>query len=464
MPSSTSLRFMSLSGTVFVARLAGAALGFATQVFLARLLSADGLGRFYLATSIAAVFGIAAASGYPNVAARFVVRYSERARPEFLSAFLRRGRRDTLVLSGLATACVAGLALLYPHANAETRWAIGWGALAVPAVAMIWVNGAYAVAIRRYTVSWFPDLLCRPALFVLALLSLLALGVELSVVRLVLMWSLVAVAVALHQGVWLARYLPDGHRPIGGTRGTKLWRAASRPLLVVSLFTALFADLDLTILGYLLPAAQLAIVGVCLKLSFLVGFSIQLVQHLAAPDIAQGRLRGHGADEAVARANYISVAATLLATLGAIVCGDRVLAVFGTEFAAGQPTLVALLGAQLVRAAFGPSVQLLTVLGGERQSAAVFGLSIAVLGLANVVLVPALGMIGAALTVLLTTLFWTVALAFVLFRHSGARADIFASLAISFTRGARALKPPADRIRPTDTTTGAAPMAPNSRR
>jgi O-antigen/teichoic acid export membrane protein len=97
------------------------------------------------------------------------------------------------------------------------------------------------------------------------------------------------------------------------------------------------------------------------------------------------------------------------------------------------------MGSQLARALFGPSVQLLTVVGAQKENAALAIAALVVLVLANVVLAPLYGVLGAALAVAIGTLFWLVASAIVLDRLSGLRTDAVSLLVrLASTRSAPA--------------------------
>ena len=71
---------------------------------------------------------------------------------------------------------------------------------------------------------------------------------------------------------------------------------------------------------------------------------------------------------------------------------------------------------QLARAVFGPSVPLLTVIGAQKENAALAVAALVVLALSNLVLAPLYGVLGAAIAVAIATLFWLVACAVVLGR------------------------------------------------
>jgi O-antigen/teichoic acid export membrane protein len=77
-------------------RFAGAGVGFFTQIILAKVLGAHELGIYYAATSMAAVAGIAAAQGYPQIAARFAARYRNKNALHLFGAVAGQATRDAL--------------------------------------------------------------------------------------------------------------------------------------------------------------------------------------------------------------------------------------------------------------------------------------------------------------------------------------------------------------------------------
>jgi O-antigen/teichoic acid export membrane protein len=122
-----------------------------------------------------------------------------------------------------------------------------------------------------------------------------------------------------------------------------------------------------------------------------------------------------------------ALAFPLAITIGAmavvVLWGSEILAVFGPEFTGAKWPLVILMGCQLARAVFGPSVPLLTVVGAQRQNAALAVAAIAVLAVSNLILAPLYGVMGAAIAVAIATLFWLIATAIVLAQVSGLRTD-----------------------------------------
>jgi O-antigen/teichoic acid export membrane protein len=131
--------------------------------------------------------------------------------------------------------------------------------------------------------------------------------------------------------------------------------------------------------------------------------------------------------DAIREIAYRVLAFPLAVTVAAMVVvalwGETLLAMFGPEFSGAKLPLLILIACQLARALFGPSVPLLTVIGAQKENAALAIAALAVLAASNLVLAPVYGVLGAAIAVAITILFWLLASAFVLMRLSGLRTD-----------------------------------------
>jgi hypothetical protein len=104
-------------------------------------------------------------------------------------------------------------------------------------------------------------------------------------------FALVAAGVAGGQWLVLRRSFPPGpSRP--SLRPARRWRAEAWPLVLLALFTNLFADIAILLATPFLPSAEVAVLGLCLKLALLVGFVVQVTQQMALPDLANARLTG----------------------------------------------------------------------------------------------------------------------------------------------------------------------------
>lgn len=418
-------RLFSTSSLLSLARVAGALAGFATQVVLARTLHASALGVFYSVTSLAAVVGLIAAHGYPAIAPRFLSRYREQGKEGLIADFVARARRDATVYAAIATLGVLAIAVLWPSLSTEARFAVAAAALSIPANASLRLNGSLAAAIRRFALAYLPDTCIRPFLLLGGVIALMALGVTLTASSVTWLLTLVFIGLAVTQYALLRKDMPKGQAPAAPARLVGLWRREAKPLILVALFTYFFADVDILMVTPLLSSADTAAIGLCLKLALLVGFAVQVAHQVVVPDLADARARKDPASirDVVLRALAFPLAITIAALVVVALWGESLLAIFGPEFTGAKLPLLILMACQLARAVFGPSVPLLTVIGAQRQNAALAVAALVVLAIGNVVLAPLYGVLGAAIAVAIATLFWLVGCAVVLGRVSGLRTD-----------------------------------------
>ncbi len=421
----------STSSWLTGARLAGALAGFAAQVVLARALKADALGLFYSVTSAAAILGLIAAQGYPAIAPRFMSRYHALGRPGWVSAFIARARSDTAFYVAVATGSLLGVAWLWPGFSQEARLALTAAAMSIPAGASIRVNGAFAIVIRRFALAYLPDTCIRPFLLLGGVLLLLGLGVTLTAPKVTWLLTFIVTALALAQYLIVREAFTLQAVPKSAKRLVRIWQAEAKPLIVVALFTNFFGDVDILMVTPLLSSAETAVLGLCLKLSLLVGFAVQVSHQVVVPDLADARTAKD--DGAIRVALVKALGFPLLMSLGALAVviffGERVLSIFGPEFEGAKLPLIILMACNVARALFGPSVSLLTVVGAQRENAALAIGSLVVLAVANLVLAPLYGVLGASIAVALATLAWLIGSAIVLGRRDGLRTDAIHLLA-----------------------------------
>jgi O-antigen/teichoic acid export membrane protein len=430
-------KLLSLSALLLAARLLGAAAGFLVQLLLARWLSAGSLGVYYAATSLAVLGGVAAAHGYPSITTRFVSRYRKPSGASLLRAFVRLAQTETMLLALAITASIVIVAAAGPWLQDEARVAVILSAITIPFVAAFRIYGSLALATRAFTLAYLPDVCLKPLFLLAGVCGLLMSGYGISL-SVVLVWLAVATVVLstaqylllrrdfpVSLSLWWPSRLP---RPRAARKLRARWRREAHAVLLVAVFSQLFPELAILVATPFLSASEIGVYGLCLKLAFLAGFFVLLTQTIATPDLADALAKQ---SERVRSAKH-STPSTLAAAamlVGMIVCtlfGARLLGVFGPEFAAGHMALVLLMGAQLVRALFGPTNAVLTLVGERRLNLQLTAASLLVLFLSTATLGARFGLDGAALGVLLTLLVWSAASAYALYRRTGLRVDLLA--------------------------------------
>jgi O-antigen/teichoic acid export membrane protein len=415
-----ALRRLTGPALVTASRMAGAGLGFGAQVLLAHLMAPDALGTFFAATSIVPIVGVIVTLGHPATAIRFIARYRETGRPAQLAAFLRLQERTTWWLAVVATALILTLALGWPDVPLDTRGAYAAAALAIPAFAAFALYPTLAAAGRRYALWIVPEVLVRPAGFLVCIGCLALLNLHLSATLVTAAFLMITSVIALVQARRCRRVIAtQGVEPRASAALVRMWRAEGLPLIAVTILTTMFADFGILVASIVLDGGDLAGFGLALKLAMLVGFSVQ----------ASHQRRDQSRREAaVRRATVFPLLATLAALLVVAVAGPRILALFGPGFPAYADALTLLVLSQALRAAFGPGVTMLSLLGRQKANAAACVATALALAVSMPLLAAVAGPTGAAAAVVLAFAVWGGVSSALLWRSARIRCDAAATL------------------------------------
>ncbi len=414
-------RLLQHSAVLMAARVGGAFLALGLQVMLARHLGAHEFGLFALGSALAAVASLLCVCGFPAVAARNITHYAADGLEGLKSGFIRSSYAHVIV-AGTAFFGIAGLALFGPFFDlgSDARLALFVGCATAPLIGMLRVTGSLANVERRFALAFLPDLLARPA-GVLALAAAIVWAGYAGSAAAFLMVQLGVIALA---AAWqYGRLRPLGHVAQTPQYDNGRWRRQAAPLIIITAFTSFFAELDLLLLGLVLPTGEVAVFSVCLRLTAFIAFGIHTVHQIVLPDLSEARAQARSdlVASGIQRANRVNLAATLAALGVLAVLGERVLGIFGPDYKAGYHVLMILAATQVVRAAAGPVMQLLTLGDAQHRSVPWLVASLAMLAVANALVVPSFGMPGAAAVYAAVTVFWCAALGVQVFRFTGYR-------------------------------------------
>jgi len=397
-------RLLKTTSFLMAARIFGTGLGFLIQLALVRLMTAADYGVYVVAMSLAAVLSIFCAFGFPSVTARFVSLYQEQGDTASVAGFIGAGQRHVFALS-LLVAGLGGLLIFATGLVSEPfQFPLFLACLTAPVLAMMRFNGALSNIARRFYLTYLPDMTLRPVLLVLGLAILFMIGPHITSTLVLLVHFGAALVACLVLWVVLRPRHQFGVRGVVPAVKNDVWRRAAFPMLFVTLLTSFLADIDILMMGLLLPAEDVGLFSVCLRIMLLVEFGIQTVFQMSAPDLSEAQARGdsHGMALAFRRAQHVTLLFAIASFGGVFLLGEWILVLFGDGFVAGYPALLILVLGQVVRSAFGPVTQTLTAAGQQMRSLYSYGAAFVVLVVGNALIVPTFGVAGAAGVLIVT--------------------------------------------------------------
>ena len=407
-------RLASQSTLIFGARIGGSGLVFLTQALIARFWGAGLLGDYLLVTATVNLIAVVMPLGFHTVGAYFAADYRARGEKRQLTQFMTRAYGH--VLGTFILLLVAGYPLLMLLGQTGSALGQHFAPLALLAFAtgLVHVNGSVLIGLKRPLAGYFADAIFRPMVVLAAFLIALSFTVPAQAFDHML-WIIAIAYVVVAVGhfgfvVVTLKAVPD--TAAVRSEDVRRWWRFALPWVLISLATDFFFDIDLLLLSHSLPKEELAIFGVCTRIFSLVSFGVAAVYSVTLPDIFESEVNADRAafNRKIGDANLVASALSVLLFAGMAIVGPFALMLFGPSFSAGAMPLAILCLALVVRSVMGPASVVLSMHDRPYASLPAVGLGIVALVALNWLLVPTMGLMGAALAATLAITLWSVAL------------------------------------------------------
>ena len=410
---SIKARLASQSTIIFAMRLMGAGVIVLTQAGIARIWGGEVLGEYLLVMAVINLVAMMMPLGFQTVGTYFAAEYRANGQGALLWRFMLRAYAHVLLVGlslGFISAAVlsqvgGGMSGLPPSgalANVLAIFERYWmqGGILAFAIAIIFVNGAVLIGLKRPYAGFFADGIFRPLLVVTsfglaALLTSHDQKLDLMLWGFALGYCLVAL---VHLGMVIRSVGGIASDESGARRESARWWRFALPWVLIDLATLYFFDIDLILLSGLMDRETLAIFGVCTRMFSLMAFGITAIYAVSLPDMFEAAAKPERSDfyRKLGDANFVAVGLSLVLFVGVLFGGPLVLMIFGPSFMAGAIPLAILCLALVVRSAFGPAAMVLSIHDHPWASLPSIGAGMVVLVVGNYILVPAFGLTGAA--------------------------------------------------------------------
>jgi O-antigen/teichoic acid export membrane protein len=414
---------LSASGSAILQGLSNL-IGFGLTVLLARFLGSAGYGSYALAFAWSMFLLIPAILGLNTFLVRGIAVYEVQERWSLMKGLLFR--TNQLVLFTSTTIAVGGTIIAVTLLSPSFRGPFCVAMLLVPLTALTLLRQGAMQAFGRVVVGQVPEYLIRPLLIVVGVVTLELAGALTPTTALVA--NVVGVAVACLVGaLLLRRALPTALRAVRPTYVTFEWLRASLPMMLISGVTMANGYAAILVVGSLDGTRDAGIYSVVQKGAELIVILLMAANMPLAPAIA--RLHAHGdrhglehATERVARATLLVSAPVAIAFM---IFPGIYLSLFGPSFATGATALMIVAVGQLVNAMAGPSGNLLIMTGEERVAVRAVAVGLVANVVLAVLLVPSLGVTGAAVAYASSLILWNIILVVLARRRLGVNVTAF---------------------------------------
>lgn len=408
------------------ARFLGAGLGLLTQLVLARTLLPADVTVVLMAMSASAFLSLLMNGGETQLASTHLPRLLARRRSNTLRAFHGTALRGMVLVFVCLVAALAA-AWWFQALPEPVLLALGIGLLCAPFSGLARYNSIICNSMRWFPLSYVPDFIVRPGLFLLAIAALIAAGFGRGAISVLAGFAVLVWLVGFGQSVLMqGQGLRISHWQSYRARYAKVLRPRSLALLLVSVVSFAFADVVMLLAGLLLPAETAAVAGVAVRLAAIAGFVLQAAQLFILPDFTQAMERRQvaSANALLWRMNGLTLVMALAGLVATLLLGRFALSFFGTGYVEGVGVLTLFMVGQSIRALGGMNQNLLAVSGHQIRTASSCLVALVILVLTALLFTSAVGLVGLGLAVIAAELAWMLGLAAQANGLCGRRADL----------------------------------------
>jgi O-antigen/teichoic acid export membrane protein len=417
-----------MAGKVFFVRVANAMLALVSQVLLARWMGAYEFGIYIYVWTWVLMIGALSDMGLSSAARRFIPEYTELKAFDRLRGFL--GGSLWLAFA-IATAIAATGAIavfvLKPWLDHFLIIPLYLACLMIPIYGLVQVQAGIAQSYDWPNLALMPFYIIRT----LALIALMGgawlIGAPTDAVTATIIATITVWAVTIGQFFVLNRRLRTKVQPGPKQYEVKTWLATSLPIFVVEGFYLLLTYVDILALEHFRSPDEVAIYYAGARLLAIVAFVYFAIAGATTHKFTEYHVAGDKQRLASFFAETIrwTFWPSLAVCAAILVFGKPLLALFGPNFQTAYPVMFILALGMLARAAVGPAERLLNMLGERKPCAAIYALAFVINLVLCIVLIPSIGIEGAAAATSSALIVESILLYYVARRRLGLHVFIF---------------------------------------
>jgi O-antigen/teichoic acid export membrane protein len=410
-----------VAGSLFL-NVTGRILQIGLAILLARILSLKGLGLYSLVMSWMTVMLVPSLVGTPQFVQREIAVAKNREQWTRIKSLMRWSTLTTIVVSFLIATTASCWVLIVMPSDSPDRLAYLLGFMLIPLTALLRLWLAQLRGWGSVLAGQIPDAIVRRLLFGLLCLAVSVLFVPFNMsASITLAIQCAATVIALGIAALLKfRYIWIP-RSAGLDPEIWKWLRLSSRFTLLSALAILNSQIVILLVGAMLGKADTGLFSVAAKGADLLVVGYSAATMALAPRMAAfyQEPQREKLQQMITRAFRVVALVTLPAFLLFVFAGNMFLSIFGPAFESAWPALIILSFGQFLSVLAGPNGTMLSMAGHERLTALGAAISVVVTVASSFVLIPSMGINGAALSAFLGMITWNFLLVFLCYKRLG---------------------------------------------
>ena len=429
---------MKAAGGTFVLRLFYLASGFITTLLLTRWLGAEGFGVYNFVISWIVLSVILVKFGFEDFLVRETAAVQAKGNYEAASRLWRFALGFIACTSLLAMSIFAASLMLLTFENPHLKITFVIGIVMIPLLGAIGIFRGRFRANKLIVNSQVPEYLIRPILLTIVLAVMLFTDVS-GQPELAIAINVGATIAALAYCVFSGRDVKvkmDEASPSVQHSGETIrktasyWILGALPFVMIAGIHIINQRADRLMLGTMLDMKSVGYYSVAAQMAMVVNFTLLGINQAVGPLVAERHESNRGQE-----LQQTLIRVTLYATIGSVLIvgalalfGGWVLNIFGDDFQHSYLPMLILAVGQLANVAAGPAGTILAMSKKERLVGVGILASAIVNLILNALLIPVMGIIGAATATAISMATWNVLLVVFAKRKLGINSNMWAFL------------------------------------
>lgn len=380
------------------------------NVVLTRSLNAKGFGIYAYGTTLLATLSIFSTLGFNELLIRDTAIYVQKKSWGLLHGIINFSHKLVFLFSILISLLIAFLLIRIETPLRSSRLICITIALLLPFLSIKNLQVSVLQGLKKTPLSLLPEKIIQPFLLLLLILILSFFSVSSSIFIIIIFYGITSIISLLISKINLSANLPLSTFLSPKEFQCKSWLQASIPLMLINGVNLLLNQIDIFMLGYMKQSEDVGIYVIANKISTLIAFLLVANNLVLRPKIAENFASGNIKQmKKIFFRNSLSVfLLSLPIVLSVIMFSREILSLFGEEFIAGSSILSVLCFGQVVNVLAGPVNLTLNMTNHHHFSLVSMIFSLIVNAIANYLLIPSWGGLGAALATTFTLSTWNL--------------------------------------------------------
>lgn len=388
-----------IASAAFLIRVFSAGLIYLSQILLARWMGSFEFGIYVYVWTLVALIGDLSDLGLATAAQRFVPEYAKRGAFDLLRGYLSRSR--WIAVGSAATISVTGILtvnLLAPLLPGYLVLPLSIAAATLPLYSLMQMQDGIARSYNWIHIALLPPYVVRHLIMLTIVSAAYLLNFPTTAETAVTAVAVALLLTVIGQTCVLNRKLAGAVARGPKAYEVKTWLSVSLPILIVEGFYLLLTNVDILMLQHFRSPDDVAVYYAAAKTLALIAFVHFAVSAAVGHRFSQYHVANDRDRLKAILADSIrwTFWGSLAASVVILVMGPTLLSLFGKQFVGGYHLMLILVAGLLARSAIGPVERLLNMLGEQRICAAVYAAAFVINLVLCVILIPRIGIEGAA--------------------------------------------------------------------